>query len=176
MKINQLYFIAALLTATNCFAQTGKKASGTLSLQANRTLYDRTLTNNSNGIGFGLQTSTNTKSFIKPVLELNADLFAGTKELYVTDNDQPIKAKSGVLGIYTGAIMQPSNRLFIITTGGVNFFNGKGHFGIRPSLGYLLSKNGRFSARVAFTHIFQRDEISKQPFGYGSFALGVKLF
>lgn len=174
--MKQLYFIAALLITTNCFAQTERKVSSTLFAQANRTLYDRTVTNNSGGIGFGLQTSINTRTLVKPVIEVTADLFAGTKELYVTEDDQPIDAKSDVFSIYLGAMLQPSHRLFITTTGGIILFNGTGHFGVRPSLGYHLSKNGRFVGKVAFTHIFQRDAISNQTFGYGSFALGVKLF
>lgn len=176
MRIKQLYFIVGLLTATACFAQKERKVSSTLFAQANRTLYDRTPTNNAGGVGLGWQTSINTLTFVKPVIEVTADLFAGTKELYVTQDNKPIEAKNGVLGIYTGAMLKPSERLLIITTGGISFFNGKGHFGVRPSLGYQLSKNGRFAAKVAFTHIFQRDAISNQSFGYGSFALGIKLF
>lgn len=174
--MKQLYFIVALLVTTNCFAQRERKVSSTLFAGANYTLYDRTATNNSGGVGFGLQTRINTQSFIKPVIEINADLFAGTKEMYVTENGKPIDAKSGVLGVYGGGLLQPSNRLMIATTGGVSFFNNKGHFGLRPSVGYHLSKNGSVSAKAAFTHIFQRDEISNEPFGYASIALGIKLF
>lgn len=176
MKMKQLYFFAALLFTTNCFAQTERKVSSTLFAQVDRTLYDRTVTNNAGGVGVGLQSSINTRTLVKPVVEVTADLFAGTKELYVTEDDKPIDAKRDVLGIYAGALLQPSHRLFISTTGGISFFNGKGHFGVRPSVGYHLSKDGRFTAKAAFTHIFQRDAISNQPFGYGSFALGVKLF
>ena len=176
MRIKQLHFFIALLTATTGFAQTERKISTRLFVQANRTLYDRTSTNNASGIGFSLQTNLNTQFLVKPVVEINADLFAGTKELYVTDDGKPIDAKSGVLGIYGGILLQPSHRLFISTTGGISFFNGKGHLGVRPSLGYHLSANKRFTAKAAFTHIFQSDEISSQPFGYGSLALGVKLF
>lgn len=176
MRMKQLYFFVALLITTNSFAQTEKKVSSTLFAQANRTLYDRTTSNNRGGVGLGLQTNINTPTLAKPVVEVSADLFAGTKELYVTEDDKPIDAKSGVFSIYAGALLHSSHRLFLSTTGGISLFNGKGHLGVRPSLGYHLSKNGRFAAKASFTHIFQRDAISNQSFGYGSFALGVKLF
>ena len=174
--MKQLYFFVALLITTNSFAQTERKVSSTLFAQANRTLYDRTASNNGGGVGFGLQTNINTPTLVKPAVEVTTDLFAGTKELYVTEDDKPIDAKRGVFSIYAGVLLQPSHRLFLSTTGGISLLNGKGYFGVRPSVGYHLSKNGHFAAKVAFTHIFQRDAISNQSFGYGSFALGVKLF
>ncbi|MGV3658120.1 MAG: hypothetical protein ACO1NX_09200 [Chitinophagaceae bacterium] len=174
--MKQLLFIITLLTATNCFAQTERKISTMLSMQGNRTVYDRTATNNAGGIGFGLQTRINTKSIIRPVAEINADLFVGTKEMYMTEDDKPIDAKSGVLSIYAGGLLRTSTRLALATTGGISFFNSKGYFGLRPSISYHLSRDGSVSAKASFTHIFHRDEISKEPFGYASIALGIRLF
>lgn len=174
--MRSIYFIIALLTATNCFAQTDRKVSALFSIGANKTLYDRTATNNAGGIGFGLQTVVNTPTFIKPFLEIEANLFAGTKEMYITVDGKPIDAKSGVLGIYAGGLLQPSERWFFTAAAGTSIYNNSAHFGIKPAVGYYLSQNKKWMTRTSFTHIFQRDAISNKPFGYFNFALGAKLF
>lgn len=174
--MKKLYFIFTILIATHCFSQTDRKLSAFFSFQVNKTLYDRTITNNSGGIGFGLQTYLNTKTLVKATAEVNADLFAGTKELYMTAGNKPIDAKSGVISIYMGPSFQPTKRLFIATTVGSSFYNGKAHFGVRPSIGIYPSKSNKWAAKVCFTNVFQRDEISTESLGYFSFALAFKLF
>lgn len=174
--MQQLCFILNLLFATACFGQTERKLSAFLSFQGNKTLNDRTISNNAGGIGAGLQTHLRTKTVIKPTLEINADFFAGTKVLYLTADGKPIEAKSGVLGVYIGPLFQPTNRLFIATTFGRSFYNNYAHFGVRPSIGIYLSKKKTWAAKASFTNIFQRDDISNESFGYASFALALKLF
>lgn len=174
--MKDLYFVLTLFIATNCFSQTDRKLSTFLSFQVNKTLYDRTITNNSSGVGFGLQTHINTKTSVKPTMELNADLFAGTKELYLSADGRPIHAKDGVVSIYIGPLFQPAGKLFIATTFGTSLFNGEAHFGIRPSVGLYPSKRKNWTVRASFTNIFQRNSISDESFGYSSFALALKIF
>lgn len=174
--MKKLYFGLTIFIVTNCFSQPNRKLSVFLSFQANKTLFDRTITNNNGGIGFGLQTNLNTKTRVKPTLELNADFFAGTKELYLTSDFKPIEAKSGVSGIYIGPLFEPVKRLFIAATFGTSIYNNKAHFGIRPSVGLYPSKRKNCTAKVSFTNIFQRDDINNKSFGYFSFTLALKLF
>lgn len=174
------YFIFATLIATliasHCFSQSNRKLSAFFSFQVNKALYDRTITNNSNGVGFGLQTYLNTKTLVKATAEVNADLFVGTKELYVTADRKPIDAKSGVISIYAGPSFQPTKTVFITATVGSSFYNSKAHFGVRPSIGIYPSKSNKWAAKASFTNVFQLDEISNESFGYFSFALALKLF
>ena len=170
------YFILGLLAATNCFSQANRKVSTFVSFGANKTLYDRTITNNKGGPGFGLQTVVNTKTFITPLLEINADLFAGTKELYLTTGGKPIESKSDVLSMYVGPMFGVTKRLFISTTIGTSLYNNKAHFGLRPSVGFYPSQSRKWTTRVSYTNVFQRDAISKESFGYLSVAVGIKLF
>jgi hypothetical protein len=171
-----LYLAIALFTSINCFGQTEGKLSTFLSFQANKTLSDRTKTNNSGGVGLGLQSSFNTGTWFKPTLEINADLFAGTKELYVTENGKTIESKSGMLNLYAGPTFHPTERLFLATTVGASIYNSEAHLGIRPSIGYHLSKNKRWMTKASYTNVFQKDEISNESFSYLSFALAIKLF
>jgi hypothetical protein len=174
MKKLQLAF--ALLVTSTSFGQTERKSSAFLSIQANKTIADRTITNNAGGIGLGLQTALNTGTWVKPALEINADLFAGTKELYIAANGDPIDAKSGVLRLYAGPMLQPTKRLFLTTTAGASIYHNEIHFGVRPSVGFYLSKNQRGVAKTSYTNVFQRDNISQESFRYLSFSLAVKLF
>lgn len=174
--MKKIYFILSLLITTTCFSQTERKVSSFLSFGANNTIYDRTITNNAVGFGFGLQTLISTKTKLRPLLEINADLFAGTKELYLTPDETPIDAKSEMLGLYAGAQYQATNRLFISTTIGSSRFNGNLHFGFRPSIGFYPTQSKKWTLRTSFTHIFQRDAISNESFGYLSLALAAKLF
>lgn len=174
--MRKLYLALALFTSVNCFSQTEGKLSTFLSFQANKTLSDRTITNNSGGLGLGLQTSFNTGTWIKSTLEINADLFTGTKELYVTENGKTIESKSGMLSLYAGPMFQPTERLFLTATVGASIYNSEAHLGIRPSIGYHLSKNKRWMTKASYTNVFQRDEISNERFSYLSFALALKLF
>lgn len=174
--MKKLYFIFTTLIATHCFSQADRKLSTFLSFQVNKALYDRTITNNSGGIGFGSETYLNTKTLVKATVEVNADLFAGTKELYMTADYKEIVAKSQVTSIYVGPSFQPTKRFFIATTVGSSFYNSKGHFGVRPSIGIYPSKSNKWAAKACFTNVFQRDEISNESFGYFSFALALKLF
>ncbi|MGB8195239.1 MAG: hypothetical protein WCF67_25100 [Chitinophagaceae bacterium] len=174
--MKSLYLVLMLFIATNCLGQVDRKVSAFLSLQANKTIYDRTRTNNSAGIGLGLQVQVNSGTQVKPVIELNGDLFGGTKELYIDDSGAPVDSKEDVVGVYAGPLLQASERLFFSATLGTSIYNSKAHFGIRPSIGIYPSKSKKWMAKASFTNIFQRDAISNQGFGYLSLAVGIKLF
>jgi hypothetical protein len=173
--MKQIFLLVILFIANNSFSQADKKVSVFLSFQANTTLYDRTASNNSAGVGFGLQTVLNTKTLIRPTLEINGDLFAGTKVLYTTADDKPIYGKSEVMSIHAGSFIQLSGQFFMAATFGSHFYNDDAHFSIRPSIGVYSTKGRRWTLKSSFTNVFQRDEIGKENFGYVSFAIALKL-
>ncbi|HEY0039761.1 MAG TPA: hypothetical protein VGB71_03810 [Flavisolibacter sp.] len=173
--MKQIFFFVTLFIATNSFSQDGRRVSVFLSFQANTTLYDRTASNNSGGVGLGLQTTLNTKTFVRPTLEINGNIFGGTKELYLTADGKPIYGKSGVLSIHGGPFIQLSDRFFFAATVGSHFYNDDVHFSARPSVGVYPTKGRKWTLKTSFTNVFQRDEISKESFGYLSFAIALKL-
>ena len=173
--MKQLFLFVALIIATSSFCQQDRKVSVFLSFQANKTIYDRTPSNNSGGVGFGLQTVLNTKTFVRPTLEINGDIFGGTKELYLTADGQPIYGKSGVLSIHGGPFIPLSKRVFFAATAGSHFYNNDMHFSARPSVGVYPTKGRKWTLKTSFTNVFQRDEISNESFGYLSFAISVKI-
>ena len=173
--MKQLFLFVTFFIAIHSFSQADKKVSVFLSCQANNTLYDRTITNNSGGVGFGLQTVLNTMTFVRPTLEINGDIFGGTKVLYLTADDKPIYGKSGVLSIHGGPFLQLTDQFFIAATIGSHFYNHDVHFSARPSVGVYPAKGKKWTLKTSFTNVFQRDEISNENFGYVSFAIALKL-
>ena len=170
-----IFLFVTLLIATHSFSQVDRKVSVFLSFQANKTLYDRTASNNSGGVGFGLQTVLNTKTFVRPTLEINGDIFGGTKELYLTADNIPIYGKSGVLSIHAGPFIQLSDHFFIAATIGSHFYNDNAHFSMRPSIGIYPTKGKRWTLKTSLTNVFQRDDISNENFGHLSFAIALRL-
>jgi hypothetical protein len=164
-----------ILCSLTSVAQTNKTWTALLSFQGNATTYDRTFSNNSGGIGFGLQTHLGKNTRAKGIIEVNGDLFAGTKELLITANGKQIDAKSAILSFYGGGLWQLTSNFFITGAVGTSIYNGKGHLGLRPSVGLFTSRRKTWLIRTSFTNVFQRDEISNENFGYLSFSIALKL-
>jgi len=156
--------------------QEGRKVSVYLGLQGSTTLYDRTLSNNRGGIGVGLQGWWQTASIIRPVLELTGETFAGTKELYLLPDGTPIEAKSTAVNILAGGALQPGRKFYLSVAAGPSFINGAAHLAVKPTMGYYFSNNGLLGGKASFTNVFYKDDVSKESFGYLSFALSIKLF
>jgi hypothetical protein len=172
--------VATILLA--CFiciheiSQKQRKLSGYLWPQFNSTVYDKTLVNNTNGFGLGLQAFLNNKSSFKPTLEITGDLYpGGRKILLVSANGEPIETKIAVVDLFAGAIFRPGKIGFISFTTGPSFINGKAYLGIKPSIGFF-SRNNKWSGKISLISVFQNDQSSAQDFGVVIVGLAVKLF
>jgi hypothetical protein len=176
VSISYLSILMLCIVLTgNAVAQKNKPLKITLLGQGNFGVYDETLSNNSGGIGLGLNIAYHLKGKVHPLLELNGDLFAGTKEAIVNQDGRIYESKSQMGSIYAGPQFQLSKRFFASTTAGVSFFNDNAHLGIRPSLGYQFTPNGHWLLKTSFTHIFKAEAISENPFGYLSLAIGFRF-
>lgn len=173
--MKQIFLFVTLFIATHSFSQADRKVSIFLSFEANKTLYDRTASNNSGGVGFGLQSVLKTKTFVRPTLEINGDIYGGTKELYITTDGKPMYGKSSVLSIHGGPFIQLTDQFFTAATIGSHFYNDDVHFSVRPSVGVYPTRGKNWTLKTSFTNVFQRDEISNENFGYLSFAIALKL-
>ena len=185
-------FVAALLAAAHCFGQVKPDTAEVIRLnscfgsprkllstfvlfQVDHTREDRTLSNNKNGFGIGMLTCLNATAWFRPVLEINADNFYGTKELRITPDGTHIDSKSGVISAYIGPSVCLVKRIIIAATAGPSFYNKKVHYGFRPSVGVYPLNNRKWILKASYTSIYQKDKISNENFGYYSFALAFKL-
>ena len=172
-RIITIIIVALLVTPAS--AQKARKISTNLDFHLNRTIYDRTLSNNGVGFGLALQAQLNSNTKFTPALEIASDVYGGTKELFLTTDGKPIYAKSSVTTIVAGALYNVSPDFYSGGMIGAGFFNSKAYFAIKPVIGYQFL-NKRLIAKISWVNIFQRDDISDQSFGYVSFGLGLKLF
>jgi hypothetical protein len=168
--------ILILLITATCFGQKQKKVSVYADFHINKTLYDRTITNNAGGFGGGLQLFLNTTSKLRPGIEFTGDAFGGTKEMYLTNDGRPIYSKDVVTAILAGSSYQISGKFWFNGAAGAAFFNEAVYFTIKPAIGFYFPTNKRLLAKISLTHIFQRDDISDESFGYLNFCIGIKLF
>lgn len=158
-------------------AQKQRKISTYLYSQYDKTLYDITLGNNPSGVGLGLQTFFNTKTKFKPSIEFTGDIYLeNDKVLRITSNGKPINDVRGMMNVFVGSLYYPNENIYVSFLAGTSFINGQTFLGIKPSLGFHFSKNQKWSGKVSFVNIFNRDKTTKDDIGSMVFALGLKLF
>ena len=167
--------IIIFLITLQSYGQKHRKISTNIDFHINKTLYDRTLSNNGTGLGLALQTLFNTKTKFTPTIEIASDVYGGTKQFFINPDGKPIYAKTNVTTIFAGAMYNASAKFYFGGMLGAGFFNSEKYFSIKPFIGYQLF-NKKMIAKIAWTNIFQRDDISNQSFGYLSFGAGIKLF
>ena len=158
-------------------AQTQRKISSYLFAQYTNTIYDQTLGNNPWGMGLGVQAFLNNKTKFKPSIELTGDVYlADDKVARLDGNDNFIDDIPAMVNLFIGSSYHPNNTIYVSFLAGPSFINGKTLFGIKPSAGCYFSKNKRWTAKISYINIFNRNKPGKEDFGSISFALGVKLF
>jgi len=82
----------------------------------------------------------------------------------------------GMVDLFVGTSFHPTKNIYLSFTAGPSFINERILLGIKPSFGFYFSKNQRWTGKISYINIFNRDEITKEDFGSISFAIGVKLF
>lgn len=174
--MRNLFTLLFLLAAGNIYAQKKNNLDAYFSFQYNGTVYDRTQSSNSSGIGFGIETVLNPAKRLHPVLQLNGNFFAGTKVFYTTTDGRPIYSKEAMSTVLGGLRINLGEKAFSFLTTGAAFYNDAVHLGFRPGIGFYTSDKKKFFLQSSFTHIFQKDEISNEPFGFLSIAMALKVF
>jgi hypothetical protein len=167
----------ACFILTLAFGQTERKVSTYLSLQFNKTIYDRTLGNNPWGVGLELQTFINNKTKFKPTIELSGDVYIeDDKLLRLTPDGKAIDDISGIINVFAGSSFHPTKSIYLSFLLGPSFLNDKTLLGIKQSFGFSLTKNKRLTGKISYINIFNREQTSNEDFGSISAAIGLKLF
>ena len=160
---------------TQAFGQ--KKITTCLSVDYNKTISDVTIGNNPSGIGLGLQTFFNTKTKFKPTIELTADTYLEDDKVFRINADgTPMNDVRGMVNLFAGTSFFPVKNVFLSFVAGPSFISGQTLLGIKPSLGFYFSKTKRWTVKVSYINIFDRDKVTMKDFGSLNFAIGLKLF
>jgi len=174
-KVITAFFLCFIVT--NLFAQAQRKVSTYLQANYNQTLKDITIGNNPWGIGIGLQTFINTKTFFKPTIELTGDVYLMNDKVYrmYADGTQ-IPTVEAMINLFAGTSFSATQNLYFSVVGGPSFIHEQTLFGIKPSVGFYFSKSKRGTAKFSYINIFRRDRLTKQDFNSVCLSLGFKLF
>jgi hypothetical protein len=173
-KLFTTVFLCFLLMPS--FGQAQRKTTFCLSGQYNKTLYDRTIGNNPWGMGLGLQLFFNTSSRFKPTAEFTADAyFENGKVNRINATGAAIADVRSMVNIFGGAAFHPSPFVYLSLVTGTSFVSGRVLPGLKPSFGFF-AKNQRWTGKISYINVFDRDKDSQADFGSLSLSVGIRLF
>ena len=172
-KIITTFLLYFILTQT--FGQTQKKVTTYLLTQYNKTIYDRTSGNNPSGVGLGLQTFFNNKTKFKPTLELTGDIYLENDKVFRTNLDgTEINEVGGMVNLFVGSSFHPTQNMYLSFVAGPSFINGQTLLGVKPSIGFYFSNNHRWTGKVSYINVFNRDKTTKEDFS-NTYFYSIKL-
>ena len=162
---------------TQSFGQTQKKATSYLLTQYNKTISDRTIGNNPWGLGLGLQTFFNNNSKFKPTIELTGDIYLLDDKVFRMNTDgSKINDVRGMVNLFFGSSYHPTKSVYLSLVAGPSFISGQTFIGIKPSVGFYFSTTQKWTGKISYINIFNRDKITNEDFSSLSLSVGLKLF
>jgi hypothetical protein len=148
-----------------------------LSVQYSKTIADRTIGNNPWGAGLGLQAFFHLRSKFKPTVEVTGDLYLMDDKMFRTNPDgSPIADVRGMVNLFAGASYHLIKSVYFSLVAGPSFVSGQTLVGVKPSVGVYFPGSKRWTAKLSFINIFNRDKFTKNDFSSASLAFGFKLF
>lgn len=174
-KIITTFLVCFVLTQAS--GQANKKTFTYLIGQFNSTISDITKGNNPWSMGLGFQTIFNNKSKFKPAIELTGDLYLADDKVFRTNIDgTPIEDVSTMVNLFAGVSFHPTKQVYLLLLAGPSFINGQVVPGIKPSIGFYFSKSKKWTGKISYIYIYNRDKTYKEDFSSLSFAIGRKIF
>jgi hypothetical protein len=162
---------------TTVLGQLPKRPSIYLSVQYSKTIADRTIGNNPWAAGLGLQTYFHLRSKFKPTIEVTGDIYLMDDKVFRTNPDgSPINDVRGMVNLFAGASYHPIKSIYFSLVAGPSFISGQTLVGVKPSVGFYFPRSKRWTAKLSFINIFNRDKTNKKDFSTASIAFGFKLF
>ena len=159
------------------FAQTTRPVSFYLKGRYSKTLRDRTIGNNPWGIGLGFQVFLNNTSWFRPTIDLTADAYLeDDKVLRLDSNGNAINEVGGMVNLFAGASFHLAQSVYFSLVGGPSFVSQEVRLGLKPSLGYYLSKKQKCTVKISYLTIVHRDRVTNEDFSSLSLSFGVRLF
>ncbi|WP_157274033.1 hypothetical protein [Pedobacter sp. BAL39] len=173
----RLFTFLLLICMVSAYGQSSKKLSLYILSDYNKTLRDRTKSNNAWAIGLGVQSALDIGTRFRPTVEFGSYLYLEDDKVLRLDEDGGhAEAISGHTNLFGGLTYQPVSQVFVSFLAGPAFINDQILMGVKPGMGLFLSRNQRWMAKVAYVHVFDRDKSTKMDFSSLNFAIGLKLF
>ena len=169
-------FLLGLFILTNSFGQTKKKVMIFLEPEFSKTIMDRTKQNNLWGIGIGLQTIFTNKTKFSPTFNIIDDFIFLDDKVFRTNSDgSEMKSIQNVLKIFVGTNFNPTENFYLSFSVGPSFINGQTLLGINPSIGFFFPKTKRWTSRLSYTNIFNRNSGQNENYSSVCFSVGLRV-
>jgi hypothetical protein len=128
-------------------------------------------------MGLGLQLLFNNNPKFKPTIELTADAYLEDDKVFRTNPDgTEIVDIDGVVNVFAGASFHFNRKIYMSFVAGPSLVNGQTSLGMKPSFGFYFSEDQRWTGKVSYINIFNRDKTTKEDLGSIGLSLGVRLF
>jgi hypothetical protein len=175
--LKSIFTVFLCIISTQSYCQKERNFSTYLHTQYNKTIYDRTLGNNPWGIGLGIQAFLINHSKFRPTIELTADNYLeDDKVLRLNQDSTHIDDVGGMINVFAGASYHPSRKIFFSLVMGTSFVGGQTLLGIKPTFGFYFTQSQKWTGKISFINVFNRDEPTKDDFGSISLSIGLKIF
>ena len=161
---------------SQAIGQSTKKVSTYLTGQFSFVAYQNYEESNPKGPGLGIHTFINTKSKIKPVVDLSVDLLISGKGPFYLVNEGKEEVEGTLANFFVGASYHPGQTIFFSLAGGPSLFNGRAVAGVKGSFGFYFSSTQRWMGKISAIHLFNQEPLTKEDAGLVSFTLGLRLF
>jgi hypothetical protein len=159
------------------FGQKQKFIALYLMTQYNNTIYDITKGNNPWGIGLGGQAFLNNKTKFKPTIEITGDIYLVNDKVFrMNSSGKELVDVRGMVNLFAGISFNPVNNFYLSLVGGPAFISSQTLLGIKPCVGFYFPKSKKWTGKVSYINIFDRDRETRQDFGSFNLAIGFKLF
>lgn len=173
-KIITTFLFCFILTQS--FAQTQRKVSVYLLAEYNKTIYDITIGNNPWGMGLGLQLFFNNRAKFKPAIDLTTDAYLeDDKVSRLTPDGKPIDDVRGMVNVFAGASYHPTQIFYISFVAGPSFISRETLVGVKPSFGFYFSRDQKWTGKISYINIINRNKSTREDFGSISLSIGVAL-
>ena len=154
-----------------------RKVSVLLNGQFTGTLYDLSAGNNPWALGVGLQGYYNNRSKFSPTIDITADIYLQDDKVLRLNPDGTFPEDlGGVLNLFGGIAYSPKSRIYFSFVMGPSIMTYRTCFGIKPSFGFYFSEKKRWTGKISYINIFNRDKESGHDFMSVSFTVGVRLY
>ncbi|HMR20254.1 MAG TPA: hypothetical protein PKA53_13205 [Sphingobacterium sp.] len=120
----------------------------------------------------------NNASKFKPTVDIMADTYLEGKKVQLTNPDgSHVDNVGSTVNLFAGTSYHPIQSLYISFVAGPSWMgNGQRLMAIKPSFGFHFSPTQRWTAKISYINVFNRDMTTKEDFGSISLSLGMKLF
>jgi hypothetical protein len=136
-----------------------------------------TVGNNPWGVGLGIQLFIHNLSQFKPLVDCTIDAYPeDDKVLRLNSDGTPVNDVNGMVNLFAGLSYHPAKRVYLSLVAGPSMTGGQTLLGLKPSLGFYFSQYQKWTGKVSYINVFDRDTKTKEDFGSLSVSLGVKLF